>query len=89
MRVLSSCFVGSIVALLILTVSPKEANGFALVIVAVLMAFGIGFYVALGVLANRLDRSWITWIGLTVITNPIGPFVAYFKMRKLVLALQA
>jgi len=61
--------------------------------VAVLLSFvaSIAFYVLLGTLAARLKRSVITWVGLSVITNPIGPIVAYFNMRGVVgeaLALQ-
>ena len=42
-----------------------------------LMLFGaLVFYVALGMLARRLGKSPIVWVGLTVITTPIGPLVA-------------
>ena len=45
---------------------------------------GLSFYICLGILAKRLSRSWIVWVGLTIITTPIGQFVAYFRMRHLV-----
>lgn len=45
---------------------------------------GFAFYLALGVLASRLGRSWIVWVGMSMITNPIGPIVAYVRMRQLV-----
>ena len=45
---------------------------------------GALFYVYLGVLAARLERSVLVWVGLTFITKPIGPIVAYFRMRRLV-----
>lgn len=56
-----------------------------LLILSVLLIAGIVYYVSLGILAKRLGKSWITWIGLTVITKPFGPVVAYFLMRRLVL----
>ena len=45
---------------------------------------GLAFDISLGMLAKRLGRSWIVWVGLTLFTSPIGPFVAYFRMRRLV-----
>lgn len=60
-------------------ISPFE--GIALL---ALMISGLTYYVSLGMLAKRLGRRWIVWVGLTFITKPIGPFVAYFRMRHLV-----
>lgn len=45
---------------------------------------GFGFYIYLGTLAKHLGKSWIVWVGVSVFTNPIGFFVAYFRMKKLV-----
>ena len=42
------------------------------------------FYISLGILAARLGKSWIVWVGLTIIAKPIGTIVAYFRMRLLV-----
>jgi hypothetical protein len=44
------------------------------------------FYVFLGMLARRLGKSWILWVGLTIITKPIGTIVAYLMMRDYVKA---
>lgn len=48
---------------------------------------GIGmtvFWISLGTLAQRLGRSWIVWVGLTLLTKPIGPVVACIRMKILV-----
>ena len=50
----------------------------------VLIFSGISFYVFLGILAVRLKRSPIVWIGISFVFSPIGPFVAYYDMRRLV-----
>lgn len=60
-------------------------NGVSLLAVACIFAAGIAalvFYACLYVLASRLGQSTITWVGLAVITAPIGPFVAYSMMRQ-------
>lgn len=61
--------------------SLAPAAGIALVI---WMVGAIAFYVSLGQLATRLDRSVVLWVGGAMLTNPIGPFVAYFRMSGLV-----
>jgi len=53
----------------------------ALAIVAVGMT---AFCVSLGKLATRLGRSWIVWVGLSLLTKPIGPIVACVRMKILV-----
>ncbi len=45
---------------------------------------GLMFYVSLADLVVRLNRSLIVWIGGSIVLAPIGPFVAYFNMRRLV-----
>lgn len=62
----------------------KSLTPLEIVCLLAIVSGSIPFYICLGVLAKRLGRSWVTWVGLTVITKPIGPFVAYFKMRNLV-----
>jgi hypothetical protein len=54
-----------------------------LVLAFVMLGSSLKFWVALGMLSSRLGRSPIVWIGLPIITSPIGPFVAYFWMRGL------
>lgn len=55
----------------------------ALIALLAMVIGAVGFYVCLGVLAKHLHRSWITWVGLAMLTSPIGPIVAYFSMRSL------
>lgn len=44
------------------------------------------FIITLWRLARVLERSPIVWVGLTIISTPIGPLVSYFLMRHLVLS---
>jgi hypothetical protein len=48
---------------------------------SVLATSGLAYYVVLGMLADHLGRNWIVWVGLTLITKPVGPFIAYLMMR--------
>lgn len=48
-----------------------------------LLVTGGPFFVSLGRLAGRLKRRWLVWVGLTLLTLPIGPFVSYVRMREL------
>jgi len=45
---------------------------------------GIAYYGSLGVLAHRIGRSAIVWVGLTFILSPIGALVAFPWMLNLV-----
>lgn len=78
--------VSGFVALMVFgVVAPsKGLSPLEIVCVLAMVSASIPFYICLGTLAKRMGRSWITWVGLTFITKPIGPFVAYFKMRNLV-----
>jgi hypothetical protein len=63
---------------------PQPSPVVQLLLFALIVAWaanGFAFWVALGVLAKRLHRSPIIWIGAAFLTNPVGPFVAYFMMR--------
>lgn len=42
------------------------------------------FIITLWRLARALNRSPIVWVGLTIITSPIGLFIAYFLMHDIV-----
>lgn len=57
--------------------------GAAAALLFTIVAAGIVFLTCLGRLAARLGRSWLLWVGMTMIT-PFGPFIAYFMMRSLV-----
>jgi hypothetical protein len=58
------------------------ASGAQLAFLASLAA-GLIFCVSLGKLARCTNRSWVTWVGLSIITYPIGPVVAYAAMTSI------
>lgn len=66
-----------------LNFSDSLSAFFMLAYVVMIVSFWT-FIISLGKLASRLKRSWITWVALTWLSTPIGPCVAYFKMRDLV-----
>jgi hypothetical protein len=89
-RVLNWSFfisIGAIVAAIILQADDPTlftANPLApdlLIIIGIASVAGLAFYIALGQLAARLGKSWILWVGLSIITAPVGPFIAYLMMR--------
>jgi hypothetical protein len=41
------------------------------------LAFGLLYYVFLGMLASKKNRSVIKWVGLSIIFSPIGHIVSY------------
>ena len=53
-----------------------EADTIYWVLFYTMLLGALVFYVALGMLARRLGKNPIVWVGLTVITTPIGPLVA-------------
>ncbi|APG25959.1 hypothetical protein [Syntrophotalea acetylenica] len=56
----------------------------AIVLWLIIFIMGILFIFSLGGLAGDLNRSGIVWIGLSIITAPIGPIVAFSMMRNIV-----
>lgn len=77
-------YVGSLVVL-IASFGDDTSGDFGLlqgIAVLTMIIAALGFYICLGVLAKRLGQSGTTWIVLTILTNPIGTFVAYFLMRR-------
>ena len=46
-------------------------------ILGVALLFGFLYYVVLGILASKKNRSVITWVGLTVISSPFGHIISY------------
>jgi hypothetical protein len=85
-QILTSSLVGSLASLAIAIAPAKLENSSGIspieaIVSLVLAASGLAFYVSLGMLATYFGRSWIVWVGLTGITHPIGPIVAYFMMR--------
>jgi len=63
-----------------LEVSP----GLGAFTVLVLFVSGVCFYVFLGILAVRMGRSPVVWVGATLVFTPFGPFAAYYGMWRLV-----
>jgi hypothetical protein len=53
-------------------IAPAEALLLFLMVVA-----GFAWYITLGMIAHRLGRRWLVWIGISFITAPIGPLVVY------------
>jgi hypothetical protein len=86
MKVLTVSFLLEIagVALLILlpNSSSRDLSPVDITCIFLLVGAGVAFYIALGMLAARLGKSWILWVGLTIITKPIGSIIAYFLMRQ-------
>lgn len=77
-------YVGSFVVL-IASAGDGTSGDFGLlqgIVVLTMIIAALGFYICLGILAKRLGLSGTTWIVLTILTNPIGTFVAYFLMRR-------
>ena len=56
----------------------------AVIILLFSVAVGFMFYYYLSCLAGEFSKSAIVWVVLPFITAPIGPIIAYFKMKKLV-----
>ena len=87
MRRLTDAMTASMIAQVVCMILPLFATtmsvGLAAAFLFTIVAAGVVFLVCLGMLASRLGRSWLLWVGMTVIT-PFGPFIAYFLMRKLV-----
>lgn len=86
MKIFSVCLAALIVGAIWLpksiTHSPLAESITAIIILA-LVGSGFSFYIFLGILAKRFERSWIMWCGLAMLSSPWGLFVAYFLMRNL------
>lgn len=70
----------SFVGLMILGVMEQQHEGIspiAMLLVILMVASGPVWYTSLGMLANRLGRRWLVWVGLSFITSPIGPLVIF------------
>ena len=52
-----------------------ESNSMCIYMMTIL--FGLLYYVVLGVLASRKNRSVIKWVGLSIIFSPIAYIVSY------------
>lgn len=86
----------AVIALWLVTAFLLAGNkGFALPIPHDTIALFVGllgivaswvFIITLWRLAGALNRRPIVWVGLTIISSPIGPFISYFLMRQKVLS---
>jgi 4-amino-4-deoxy-L-arabinose transferase-like glycosyltransferase len=82
-------FIGSyaavVLAFLFVALTPSHSGPLAALLAPAIIALGFTlFYISLGKLAKRLGRSWIVWVGLCILTKPIGPIVACIRMKMLV-----
>jgi len=79
-RLLRQMFTWSIVGVVVPIVAIIVLANFASVQESVLplllsflcIASGITWSVTLGMIASRLGRSWVVWVGLSMITSPVG-----------------
>jgi hypothetical protein len=82
-------WIGSIALFFVIAVADKttEGSGLEMLLLAVLavgMAACAFYYIYLGILASHLGRSVIIWVGLPIVTGPLGVLVSFFWMRSLV-----
>ncbi len=68
-------FVLPVTGLITKIIKPENTIFMLLMILGIIL-----FYIILGVLAVKKNRSAISWVGLSIITSPIGPIVSYFIM---------
>ncbi len=78
MKWLGIAFAGYVFGWILIFVLPEvldsdESAGNALLLAfAVLFASGITYLICLGKVAARTGRSWIIWVGLTVLFSPFS-----------------
>ncbi len=61
---------------------PILLNGTAGLILSLLMPIsGFLYYISLGILAHKNNKSFIVWVGLSMLTSPIGFIVSFLLMR--------
>jgi hypothetical protein len=63
-----------------------QSSAFFAGLLLLMFGGGIAFYVSLGMLAVRLGRSVVLWVGGSMLTSPFGPIFAYVHMQGLVRA---
>jgi len=73
-----------LILIIIGVIAPsKEITPLEVILILLSVAAGLTFYISIGTLAAQIGRSWIIWVGLPIITAPIGPIIAFFWMRNL------
>jgi len=78
-------FVVGLVGVVVLWFTTPEHEGMApvgTVLLLLLIVAGCAWLVTLGVIAQRLNRPWVAWTGLSLIFAPVGPLVAYPLMLR-------
>jgi membrane associated rhomboid family serine protease len=80
MRRMNYCFIASIGGLIIYYFFNDALPSLALLGILGAVVAILGFYIYLGDLAGLLGKSPIIWMGVSFITSPVGPFVAYIAM---------
>lgn len=60
---------------------PAGIPGLALLGLTVWLVYAVRYLITLGLLASFHGKSWITWVGLTVITSPFGFLLAYPMLK--------
>jgi hypothetical protein len=71
---------GSIVGAIFLgpiTAPHDDVTSVEALLLMLMLASGPVWYVSLGILANRLGRNWLVWVGLSFLTAPIGPLITF------------
>lgn len=72
------------IVLLITRVVPVGEGGnlslLAKVVTLIMVFSALLYYVFLGILSAKNNKSVIVWVGLSVLTSPVGPFFSFFLM---------
>jgi len=77
--------VGSLVGLVVLGLSAPEptlTTPVAMALLILLIVAACSWYITLGIIASRLNRPSLAWVGLSLVTAPVGPLVAYPLMLR-------
>jgi len=83
--------IASYVGFVILVVTEQQHEGIspvAVLLLILMVVAGPVWYISLGMLAKRLGRRWLVWVGLSFLTAPIGPLVTFPLMRRHIKAAQ-
>lgn len=72
--------VGAFVGLITVGTATAANSGITAIeglLLLVMVAAGSVWYVSLGMLAHRLGRRWLVWVGLSFIFSPIAPLITF------------
>lgn len=86
MKRLSTCFYLQVTILILSVVisfvNYKTFSSIGPSLGVLMVGVSVAFCVSLGQLASYLGKRWYVWVGLTILTNPVGYFVAYLMMKQ-------